>query len=671
VYLTSGIRRRNNERGAIVVIFALLLPVVIAIGAIVVTIGNWHVLKRHLQTQVDAAALAAGPAFTGCFQDAAAARDAIAQAALQYVGDPTRAPATTNLLMQDSPDVHAVLNSSSYWASGDDPNGVGRDWTIATPGTPCETKYLDVKATDDSAPLLWGWIPFTPSLETRAKVRISTVKASDGLLPLGVPENNPEQIAVLIVDESDGSIKGRSMLDPQSTPPTGLEDMAVWSRDFISPVNLSGDRDFGVIIVSSRSTTPLDLSQTLAQICSSGGGQVECYGGDTATDGISFIHAYRSTGTGGDGSPNPPIVRGVSLSGGCPDPTDLSKPYFNYEGGCGLTMTAEVDFGTGAFDPTRPASLDGVCAELSSSQVVGNQLSYSTTSGLWTGTVNAAADGPTPITLSWDTDTVGVCGGPGGRSDTFGKVAQPYAGTTASGPVQYLTVEQGGGGGLANSVPQSPSASLKVTVGLIPPLREGQLSDPPIPLRFGDGPSQSHALDCDASGTKGWSDGMENGCTDAYQVYNQSKHVGKCGPPPAGVPAAAPLDCIDAENGTFQQKVVEDKLTPCAENPNRWDGLAIPPASDKRWMPLFVLDQMAFEVPGKKTYPIRRFGMFYVTAVSGLNCLGDDPANVGPNSREIWGHFMSFVTPGFGQTIPSDEPCSFGNGQLCVSNLFE
>jgi hypothetical protein len=649
--------------------FALLVPLFIAIGAIVVTIGNWYVLKRHLQTQVDAAALASGPAFTGCYQDPVAARDAIALAALQYSGDPTRAPTTSNLLMQDAPDVHVVLNSSAYWASGDDPNGVGRDWTIATPGTPCETQYLDVKATDDSAPLLWGWIPFTPSLETRAKVRISKVENTNGLRPLGVPENDPEQLAVLIVDEADGSIKGRSLLDSQSTPPTGLADLSVWSRDFIAPVDLSGDRDFGVIIVASRSTTPLDLNQSLSQICSPSSGQVECYAGATPTSGISFIHAYSTTGTGGDGTPNPPIVRGVSLGGGCA--ADRSKPYFNYDGSCPLTITAEVDFGTGSTDPRPRASLGGVCAGVSSPQVQGSgQLTWA--GGLWTGTVNAAADGRTPITLSWDTDTNGACGGPGGQNGTFGKVAAPYAADAGSGPVQYLTVERAGGAGLANSIAGSASASLKVTVGLTPPLREGTLTDPPIVLRGWGQPSQTQALDCGSgSGPIGWAGAMQNGCVDPYQIYDQSKHVSKCGPPPTGVPAADPKDCIDSQNGNFNENRVRAMYTPCAANPNRWDGMTIPPAWDKRWMPLFVLDQMAFEVSGKRTYPIRRFGMFYITAVSSLNCPGDDPATVPSGKEEIWGHFMSFITPGFGQTIPSDEPCSFGDGSLCVSNLVE
>lgn len=665
MHLRGRVPRRHGERehGSIIVLFALLMPVLIAIGAMVISVGNWYVLKRHLQTQVDAAALAGGPAFTGCFQDPISARDAIAQEALRYAGDPSREPATANLLMQDSPDVHVVLNSGTYWETGDPPDGSAHDWTMATPGTPCEAKSLEVKATDDSAPLLWGFIPFSPSLETRAKIEVNQIQTTNGLRPLGVPEMDPEQVAVLVVDEADGSIVGSSRLDPQSTPPAGLEEMAVWSRDFISPVNLSGNRDFGVIIVASRSTTPLDLSQPVSQICSSASGQVECYGGATATSGISFIHAYASTGTG---SASNPIVRGVSVSGGCTN--DLSKPYFNFEGGCPLTITAEVDFGTGSGDPRPRASAGGVCARVSSSQVQGNQLSWS--GGLWSGTLDAAADGPTTVTLSWDTDTVGSCGGPGGQNGSFGKVTEPYAADADSGPVQYLTVERAGGTGLANSIAQSATASLKVTVGFIPPLREGQLTDPPIPLRFWDTPSQTQALDC-ASGSSGWGYAMENGC-DPYQIYDESKHITTCKEPPPGVEAADPPDCIASQNGNFNQNdVIKMLAQPCGPNPNRWDGMSVPPAWDKRWMPLFILDQMAYNESGKNWYPVRRFGMFYVTAVSGMNCTGDAPATVPSGKREIWGHFMSFITPGLGQTLPSDTPCSFGNGTLCVSNLVE
>ena len=59
----------RRERGQVVVVFALLLPMILGIGSIVVTIGNWYVHKKHLQTLVDAGAFAGGQEFTGCFQD--------------------------------------------------------------------------------------------------------------------------------------------------------------------------------------------------------------------------------------------------------------------------------------------------------------------------------------------------------------------------------------------------------------------------------------------------------------------------------------------------------------------------------------------------------------------------------------------------------------------------
>jgi Putative Flp pilus-assembly TadE/G-like len=664
-------RRKERERGQVLVLVALFIPVLMVVGSIVIDVGNWYVLKRHLQTQVDAAALAGGPAFTGCFQNPSLATAAIEQQALGYAGDPTRNPATHNPLMEDTADVHAVLNSSAYWADGDPPDGSMHDWTIGTPGTPCETKFLDVKATDDGAPLLWKWLPFFPDLKTRARVEISQIESTNGLKPLGVPEVDPEQIAVLIVDEdgdpnSPASIVGKSLLDPQSTPPFGLDAMSVWSKDNIAPVDVSGDVDYGVIVVSSRSTTPIALNGSLSQICSPASGQVECYGGTTPSSGISFIHAYSNAGAGTAGAPR---IRGVTLDGGCTP--DLSRPYFNFEGGCPLTIFATIDFGTGASDPSDPPAQGGVCANVSSSP--GPPAGLTWAGGAWTGSFTpGTASGFNRVDLSWSTDVQGNpnnCSGSDVEGD-FDEVAKPYVSDDASGPVEYLRVELAGGAGLANSIVQSSTASLKVTVGLTPPLREGQLSEPPIVLRGWVQPSQSQALDC-GTGSSGWGEAMENGCADAFQIYDQAKHTTKCGPPPNGVPPADPVDCIESQNGNFQEKRVEDMLTPCSDHPNRWDGMTIPPEWDKRWMPLFVLDQMAFDISGKRTYPIRRFGMFYVTAVSGMNCIGDVPATVASGKREMWGHFLSFITPGFGETIPSDTPCSFGNGVLCVSNLVE
>ena len=61
----------RSEPGQVVVFFALMIPVIFAFGSIVMSVGNWYVLKRHLQTQVDTAALAgAAWATSGCAGDA-------------------------------------------------------------------------------------------------------------------------------------------------------------------------------------------------------------------------------------------------------------------------------------------------------------------------------------------------------------------------------------------------------------------------------------------------------------------------------------------------------------------------------------------------------------------------------------------------------------------------
>ena len=73
-----------------------------------VTIGNWYVHKKHLQTLVDAGAFAGGQYFTGCFQDPGGTNSDIAAAALKYAGDPNRDATTQNRQLEDPQDAHVV-----------------------------------------------------------------------------------------------------------------------------------------------------------------------------------------------------------------------------------------------------------------------------------------------------------------------------------------------------------------------------------------------------------------------------------------------------------------------------------------------------------------------------------------------------------------------------------
>ena len=56
-------RRVRDDRGQVAVLFALLLPMLLALSAVVLDVGNWYVHAKNLQTKVDAAAFAGGGAW--------------------------------------------------------------------------------------------------------------------------------------------------------------------------------------------------------------------------------------------------------------------------------------------------------------------------------------------------------------------------------------------------------------------------------------------------------------------------------------------------------------------------------------------------------------------------------------------------------------------------------
>ena len=106
-------------------------------GSIVVSVGNWYVLKRHLQTEADAAALAGAAMANGCPGDAAAkiaTANRMKAEALKYAGDKSQAN-QFNYQPEDVSDVHVVFNSTRYWDPGDLNDGSTLDWTSGTRAT--------------------------------------------------------------------------------------------------------------------------------------------------------------------------------------------------------------------------------------------------------------------------------------------------------------------------------------------------------------------------------------------------------------------------------------------------------------------------------------------------------------------------------------------------------
>jgi hypothetical protein len=705
-----------NERGAILVLFALVLTLIIGLGSIVISVGNWYVHKRHLQTQVDAAAFAAGTLFSGCFADPVAADGAIRREALRYAGDLSREPATTNLQVQEPQDVHAVLNSSEYWTEGDATDDatlrVTHDNTIVAPGDatpppgdpsdPCETRFLDVKATDSRVPDIWPWLTFRPSPKTHARVEIRKVKALSGILPFAVPEVDPGAVAVLLTDEdapAGNEVIAKTEISHNPNPAgTDLDRFNVYDG-LVMGVEITNRDNLSLIVLVSRTDIEdPDLSgNSLATICSRPG--VRCYAGAGKQDGLALIHGYES------GSASLPALHRVDL-GGCGGGVNISAPYFVRVGDCVVSVTAEIEFGT---IPSLQVRLhrNGTCS--------GSHTTMTNAGGdFWTAATtlpdSSTFTGPVSFSIAWRSG--------GGSFTCFpgGTVARPYVANGKSGPVEYLSIDDVYADGNATPLPNPYSIpkeatmqpfSFMVTVGLRPPLEQSTLADEPVLIRFAteNDPSLTQSIDCDVDSytypppydaMPKDSAEIAHGCVTPYaenETLDCSDYsFGDLPPDPISALEDAP-DCAQSKNGnvsSLRQGISARFENPCT--PNFWPDAPITQEkidelvenfdTDPRLVTLFVTEFGAFAGTGSTIVPIKYFAGFYVTgwdySHQTLGCPDNDPhplygtayqtSKPQLDDGDLWGYFVTPVVPA---ARASDELCAFDELRTCIAVLVE
>lgn len=624
----SGVGDLKEQDGAVIVLVGLLMPFILLLLAFAVEIGNWYVHKRHLQTQVDAAVLAAAPAFSGCFQAPGGANINIATTALEYAGDTLRDPTAKNLQVQEPNDVRVVLNSDTYWKKSDgltpgspglpgagygldnDPNYP--DGNPATPGDPCSTSTLNAKATDDDAPPLWGLIPATPSPKSRATVEIHRVREQNGFLPFAVPEIDPAAVFAIFIDDDTGAVVDSQRLmqnasyDNDGNPATPFP-FSGWTtvpgaEEVCVTCNSTSPRTSVVILVSKNSTNP-SMGGTLAQICGQAPNLIACYGG-AAGKGLSLIGGFQPSGAGGVGGSNippgvptgPPIVRGVNLLAvGCSALSDLSAPYFTNQGDCSANVSAVIDFGIA----TNP-ELYPYCVEMNGMSWGGNAPGGGSIFNSNTPLTLPAGGGRQSVSLSGrrqNRNTAnGTCRNNTDVSYSFpNPVAAGYVADDASGPVEYLKLTAtyfSGGCGAGSPVPDANSVPkgtycYTVAVGLQRPLRLVPATNDPFLLRFASkSGSLNQALNCDHSPLT-LRDEVRDGCQTYYSLnYDDwddnpatpytwaditcSAYGLNDLPPNAFVNNPSP-NCVRAKTGdvTDMQKGLHDRFEdPCT--PNYW-----------------------------------------------------------------------------------------------------
>jgi hypothetical protein len=361
----------DAERGQVVVIFALLIPVLLALGAFVIGIGNWHVHGKHLQTKADAGAFAGATEWAfPCGPQIDARIDATARL---YAG--SNNPQVGGV---SDADIHTVLNAASWY--DDDSNPAPAE--LVDPPNPsiCSAMILDVKVTEDNSFPLASLIPLFPDIKRRARVEIQEAEGITGLIPIAVRAPEPVSAAVYYNEQNGNILAVKYFVKPsgilfglpaslQGWTTSNSEDSGTWAS-FAPPVGT------GVAIAMSfrgacntnlpnpntkivTSGAPCFEDQgftTVNELCNQGGATqiVYCYyatgsyPSQAVQAGLHFIRGYGS-GTVGDA---PPQVRRVWLEPGSCSPNAYFDPRRTTD--CDAMLRVEVDLGSVSENPPGP-----------------------------------------------------------------------------------------------------------------------------------------------------------------------------------------------------------------------------------------------------------------------------------------------------------------------------
>jgi hypothetical protein len=710
----KALKAGQGERGAVMILVAVLAPVMVLFLAYVIDVDNWLGHHRQLQLQADAAALAGAQAFQPCNDGniyATAGQYSGASAVTGPTGgynssttDPYPEIRRTSLT-----DIHVIVNSKTFYHQ---PTSPAPDDTIER--DPCAAAMEDVKLTETDLPWYFRLpsylgLPTSVSfINAEARVSIRQTQRFNGSLPVAVNDLNPQAAEAFFVDESAASNPqlmtcGLSGTAPCSAPlalaGANSSGQAVWSNAS-APIGLPiAKPDIGVrVAIAGRAT----LTGNMATDCARG--YVTCYdAAATGNTGILHIQGYSANGTPTAASP---IARQVALAPG-PGSAGCSDGYFAAPSGtCAVAVTAAISWGT----TSRPSGADvdavvgGRCYALSPPPTFSSTETWTSASAApakscanftksntaGTGYISlTGGSGSTQIDLqiSDSSGTTSCSGGTTALCDVQRSYTADLAGgATHSGPIQAAFLTQ------VNGLPRDADSfrmcetgntgtactpSLIVTVDITGSLADAtSASDPVYTLRFDGTGSQNQSVGCTASnGGSTFADELASGCAGTWAIN-----------PTLTCPDTT-SDCLPPATGNKQNQVAKGmnqrilgsaKPTACT-NANHWSSLTftngVPnvSASDPRVIDLFVTPYGSFSGSGGSTqYPIADFASFYVTGwqdngngfSNPCQGAGDDTAAGGT----IVGHFIKYVNT-LNTTDAGGAPCVLASLDSCVAVL--
>jgi hypothetical protein len=601
--------RLTSEGGGIVVLTAMLMMFFVLLGTVAVDVGNWYVHKRHLQTQVDAAALAGGGLFGLCFAQPATAHAAIENEATRYsgVGATDLAYPNTQVGGTNQGTMTMLYQSKTYGSGGPGPDDTQE-------GNPCLTPGLmfDVKGVEQALPTLLPFPGITSlgTVRTHARVQLKKIVSFKGSLPLAVPEVSPKHVTATFVDEAGGVVSSFEL-----SGPTASGSLNAWTG--AGSVEVPAASMLGVRIGVGQ------VAGVCGEANKTGGVGYVCYDYSSFDTGLVSIAGYSPAGT-----PTAPVrssfeVWPVTACSGSSffSETSLSTGATD----CAASVQAKLHFASGVALPadvkTFKATVTGPAGFKASSDLTES-------AGVWsTGyTLPIPVDGgPYDVSLEWQYT--------GGTKQTLSTVQRLYSGSDDSGPVKVVSLTGIGGTGAPYAL-AAGTHTVGVNVGL-----EGSLqltpADEMVLLRLTGG-SRSSAVACDGSGANEFRNAIVNGCQTPYQL----NAAGIC-PDPS--PPAGPADCVQTQTGTVAGptlQALDDRFAACPSYD--WPTYEL---EDPRLVPLMITDFSALGGSGTTEVPVTNFATFYVAGWTGSKCGVNPPPPFDVKKGAIWGHFVKHAKP--------------------------
>ena len=609
-----------EEDGGVVLFVGLIMPVILLFLAFSVDIGNWWVHKRHLQLQVDAAALAGGARFSQCFPDASVGNAAIEAEATKYGGG-TGSTYNEQVGNANQGNVGALVYQSQTFPSG-----------LSSPEftdtrTPCAALAFDVKASETDLPLLLQLpgLSSVAAINAQARVELKKVRIFEGMLPLAVPEVRPRHVTATFVDEAGAAVGSPVAL----TGPTASGGLANWTGT--GSVSVQAGRKLGVRIGMGQN------AGTCAAANGAGGLGYACFDAQNFSDGLVAIAGFDGAGAG------TPVLPTRASFEVWPVTACSGSPFFSEEaltGGatsCGTGVQAIVRTATGTINPAQVLRF--------AAQVRGpgfNQTAVFTHSGgVWSTPYDFSlplGDGKFDISLEWRYQ--------GGRTENFSNVQQVYSADGNSGPIKAMSLTGGSAPATTAYSLAAGTQTVTVNVSLQPSL---QLSAPgeTVLLRLTSG-SRTSAIACDGPGVDLFRTSIIEGCATPYQI----NEIGYC-PDPAN---PDPSDCVATQTGDFGNPTtaaLDERFASCPA----YDYPNYDPEDDPRVVILMVTDLSALTGSGTTDVPVLNFAAFYIGGWTGSSCANNapEPAGLSNTDRAIWGHFVFYARPN--PQNASDETC--------------